>query len=230
MKQCIPNFFTLLNLFSGSIGIIEAMGGSVAQSVFYIWSGLCFDFLDGFSARKLGVSSQLGKQLDSLADLVTFGLLPSIIMYRLISQSSTPYPYLPYIAFFITIFSTLRLAQFNIDERQRMVFIGLPTPANAIFISTLPFIILFNTSAAIANFVAHPYTLIAIVLISSLLLVAKVKLMAFKFPTYAWQANWLQYLFLLCANLLILFLHSEGIALSIVLYVVLSLLFQKSFC
>ena len=227
IKKAIPNFFTILNLVSGNIGIIEAFQGSLFYAALYLWLGAFFDFIDGFSARLLKISSPLGKQLDSLADLVTFGLLPSVIMYRLIQEETTSL-YLPFIAMLITVFSALRLAQFNIGKGQKKVFIGLPTTANAILISTISFSILLDRYAFFTDFIAHPYTLSSLTVLFSFLLVAKIKLMAFKFTTYAWYPNRLKYIFLLCAIVLVATFHVEGIMFAILLYIILSLFFHKS--
>ena len=193
----------------------------------YIWLGAFFDFIDGFSARLLKISSPLGQHLDPLADLVTFGLLPSVIMYRLIQEETTSL-YLPFIAMLITVFSALRLAQFNIGKGQKKVFIGLPTPANAVLISTLPLIMLFGRYTFFTHFITHPYTLSSLTVLFSFLLVANIKLMAFKFTTYAWYPNRLKYIFLLCAIVLVATFYVEGIVLAILLYIILSLFFHKS--
>ena len=228
MKKQIPNLLTLLNLLSGGIGIIETFQSSLFHAAICIWLGAFFDLLDGLSARLLGTSSALGKQLDSLADLVTFGVLPSVIMYQLIQQG-TPHPQLPWVALLITIFSALRLARFNNDEKQTTLFIGLPTPANAILISTLPPITLFSPHTFFIDFLSNPYALTGMVLVLSWLLVSNLKFVAFKFTTYAWHPNRLKYLFLLFVALLMLWVHVvEGLALSILAYIIVSSLFQKS--
>jgi len=218
MKKHLPNFFTLLNLASGSIGAIIALRGNLVYGALCIRLGAIFDFLDGFTARLFHLPSPIGKQLDSLADLVTFGFLPTVIMYSLIELQTTS-AHLPYVALLITLFSALRLARFNVDTRQHQVFIGLPTPANAIFISTLPFIIAADHYPRLAALVAHPYTLTAISMLSSWLLIANIPFMAFKFKTYAWHPNRPKYILLVAAVLLTIFLRTEGIALSILLYI-----------
>ncbi|HEX7411488.1 MAG TPA: CDP-alcohol phosphatidyltransferase family protein, partial [Bacteroidales bacterium] len=149
MKQHIPNFVTSLNLFSGCVGVAASFSGHTTAAVILMGAAALFDFADGLMARALHVKSAIGKELDSLADVVSFGLLPGAIMYQLMLISTNlpgkeagwmnPYPYL---AFLITVFSALRLAKFNIDTRQSDSFIGLPTPANALFIASLPMILL----------------------------------------------------------------------------------------
>ena len=222
MKKHLPNFFTLLNLTSGSLGAILALKGDLTHAALCIWLGAFFDFFDGWLARILRVHSPLGQQLDSLADLITFGWLPASIIYALISQHTT-LPYLPYIALLIPNFSALRLAQFNIDTKQQGVFIGLPVPANGLLISTFPLILAANKYTWLTAWLGHPYTLVALVILTSYLLVANIKLMAFKFTTYAWYPNRFKYTFLLTAVLLILFLGIEGLALSTIFYVLVSI-------
>jgi CDP-diacylglycerol--serine O-phosphatidyltransferase len=182
------------------------------------WLGAFFDFCDGWLARLLKAYSPIGRQLDSLADLITFGWLPASIIYVLISQR-TASAYLPYMALLIPNFSALRLARFNIDTRQQNVFIGLPVPANGMLISTLPLMITTTKHAWLTILLTEPYTLVVLTILTSYLLIANIKLMAFKFTTYAWYPNRFKYSFLLTSALLILFLRAEGMALSIVLYV-----------
>ena len=222
MRKHLPNLFTLLNLASGSIGAIIALRGNLLYGALCIRLGACFDFLDGFAARVLRLPSPFGKQLDSLADLVTFGFLPTVIMYSLIEWQTTS-QHLPYIALLITIFSALRLAQFNIDTRQNTNFLGLPTPANAIFISTLPFIITADKHPWLTTVLAHPYTLSGLSVVSAWLLIANIPFIALKFTNYTWQANRIKYLLLLAAILLIAIFRTEGIALGFLLYVLVSL-------
>ena len=217
MRQHWPNFFTLLNLTIGSLGAVLALKGNPVYAAICVWLGAFFDFLDGWLARLLKAYSPLGRQLDSLADLITFGWLPASIMYELISKQ-TSLAYLPYIALLIPNFSALRLARFNVDTRQQNVFIGLPAPANGLLISTLPLIIIANKYAWLTALLTQPYTLVLLVVLTSYLLVANMQLMAFKFITYTWYPNRFRYGFLLTTALLILLLRTEGLALSIVLY------------
>lgn len=222
MKKYLPNFFTLFNLTIGSLGAILALKGNLTHAALCIWLGVFFDFFDGWLARLLKAYSPLGQQLDSLADLITFGWLPASIIYELISKQ-TSLAYLPYIALLIPNFSALRLARFNIDNRQQNVFIGLPVPANGMFISTLPLMIAANKYAWLTTLLTNPYALVVLVILTSYLLIANIKLMAFKFTTYIWYPNRFKYSFLLTAALLILLLRAEGLALSIVLYVLASI-------
>lgn len=166
----------------------------------------------------LKVSSPIGKELDSLADMVTFGVLPSVIMLHLISQYSTN-EYLPFVAFIIAIFSALRLAKFNIDERQQSVFIGLPTPANALFISSFAFIVSSDYSGFVSTGV-----LLAVSIVFSLLLVAPVELFALKFKSFSWKDNQLRFTFLIISVLCIVMFKVLAIPLIIIAYIALSLL------
>ncbi|MGH2624123.1 MAG: CDP-alcohol phosphatidyltransferase family protein, partial [Sphingobacterium sp.] len=141
MKKYIPNTITSLNLFSGCIGIIMALNAEFMVAFYCVIASGIFDFFDGMSARLLKVKSLIGKELDSLADVISFGLLPGVIIYMLLKDSITN-PYLPYFAFLIPVFSALRLAKFNIDSRQSTDFIGVNTPMNTFVIISLPFIML----------------------------------------------------------------------------------------
>lgn len=222
MLKYLPNFFTLLNLASGSLGAILALEGNLTGAALCIWFGAFFDFLDGWLARVLNARSLLGGQLDSLADLITFGCLPANIVYTLLSERTTS-PYLPFTAIIIISFSALRLARFNVDVRQKNVFIGLPVPAHGMFIGTLPLIIAADQYAWLTGLLVQPYILVALVVLTSYLLVANIKLMAFKFTTYAWYPNRFKYGFLLTATLFMLLFRAGGLALSIVLYVLVSI-------
>ena len=140
LKKHIPNAITCANLFSGCIGIVFAFKGEQEVAAYFVLLSGLFDFFDGMVARLLNVKSEIGKQLDSLADMVSFGFLPGVVMFQLLMLSDYSSAYLPYLGFLITVFSALRLAKFNIDERQTEDFIGLNTPKNTLFIVSLPFI------------------------------------------------------------------------------------------
>lgn len=227
MKRYLPSFFTLLNLVIGSIGVITVLRGNLVSGVLCIGVGVFFDFMDGFLARLFRFSASFGSQLDSLSDLITFGLLPSTIMYSLI-ELQTSSPYLPYVALLIIIFSALRLAKFNTDSRQETVFIGLPTPANAIFISTLPLLLAADNHFWFLDWLVQPTMLTVICIVSSWLLVANISFIALKFDTYAWYPNRAKYIFLIAVAPLIVFFRTEGIILSFLLYILLSSLLQHS--
>ena len=217
MKKHIPNLFTLLNLALGGLGALWALQGYLTHAALCLWLGVICDFLDGFLARLLSVDSPLGQQLDSFADLLTFGSLPASIMYQLISQYSPP-P-LPYIALLLPVLAALRLARFNGDAQQQYTFKGLPTAAQGLLVSTLPYILAANQYPWLTAWLAQPYTLTALVVLLAALMVAPLQLMTFKFTTYAWRPNRLRYTLLLGSVLLVLFLRVEGLALSLLAYV-----------
>lgn len=216
----LPNFITICNLFCGCIGIVIVFEGNITYAAYLIWLAAIFDFFDGFAARGLNAYSPIGKELDSLADMVTFGALPSIIMYALLKEEY-PGTYWPWLAFIIAAFSALRLAKFNIDTRQSDAFIGLPTPANALFISALPFVIAGNSF--IAAFAGNGIVLIIITLLFSYLMVAEIKLLALKFKNRSWQDNKVRFVFLILSVFLLLLFQREGIPLVIIAYLICSI-------
>jgi CDP-diacylglycerol--serine O-phosphatidyltransferase len=230
MKKHIPNFITCLNLFCGCIGIGLAFKGDLVIASYMIGFSAVFDFFDGMAARALHVKSEIGKELDSLADVVSFGVLPGIIMYCLLNiafESAEGWiSFVPFVAFIIPVFSALRLAKFNIDTRQTESFIGLPTPANAIFIGSIPLII-YNQNEQIAfinTLFGNPGFLIILVFILSYLLVSPIPLFSLKFKDLTWVKNSFQYLLLILSVILFIFLNVASIPIIIVLYIVLSLI------
>jgi len=215
LKQHIPNSITLGNLAFGCVGIVMAFDGNLSYAVYCIWLAMFLDFFDGFAARLLNVSSPMGKELDSLADLVSFGVLPSAIIYQLF-QSPT---YLPMISFLIALFSALRLAKFNIDTNQENDFIGLPTPANALFISSMVFLEKSND----LGWIISDYSLMVIVIIFSLLLVSPIRLFSLKLKSKKIKDNKIQIIFLLLSVSSLFLLGILCLPLIILLYIVLSL-------
>lgn len=237
IQKHIPNIFTLSNLSCGLIAIFLAFQSQLVLAGLFIVIGLFFDFFDGMLARIFKVSGELGKQLDSLADLITFGVAPSIIVFQLIFRIETGgfliqtnetknlfLHFSPFIAFLIPIFSALRLAKFNIDANQTSSFIGIPTPANALFFIALPLILEYQESSFMANYINNLYFLIIITVIMSLLMVADIKLFSFKLKSFAWKENKVQYLFILISGLLLWLFHFVAIPIIILLYPVISLI------
>lgn len=218
MIRHLPNFLTCCNLLCGCFGIIFVLEGSGIPAAYFVWLAGLFDFLDGFAARMLKVSSSIGKELDSLADVVSFGVLPALVMYKMISASSDASA-LPYIGLTIAVFSALRLAIFNVDETQRDSFRGLNTPANTLFITSLP--LLYND---VGRWLYNPAVLIAITLVFSFLLVSPIEFFAFKFKNFRWADNKIRFTFLLLAVLLLIILQFIAIPIIIILYILLSLL------
>jgi len=224
MLRHLPNFLTCCNLVCGCLGVVFCLEGRPVPAAYFVWVAGAFDFFDGFAARKLHVSSPIGKELDSLADMVSFGLLPSLVMYKLIG-SSTQLEWLPYIAFMIAVFSALRLAIFNVDETQSDSFKGLNTPSNTLFITSLPLI-----STQVGDWLYTPWMLVIITIVFSLLMVSRLEFFAFKFKNFSWADNKIRFTFLLVSVLLLAVLHLVAIPLIILLYIALSLavrLFSK---
>jgi CDP-diacylglycerol--serine O-phosphatidyltransferase len=224
IKEVIPNTITSLNLFSGCIGIVFAFNNQLEYAAAMIWIAGLFDFLDGFSARLLKVSSEIGKQLDSLADMVTFGVLPGVIIYQLILalQVTTEWPdYIAYGAFILTIFSAVRLAKFNIDTRQSDTFIGLPTPANAFCISAFPWML---TNSMVLSNQQLILALLVYSLVFSWLLVAEIKMLALKFKSFGWSGNQSRWAFIALSIALIAIFQVVAIPMVIVLYIIISLI------
>jgi CDP-diacylglycerol---serine O-phosphatidyltransferase len=236
IKKHIPNFITSLNLLCGCLGISAAFNGNLEAASALIGLAALFDFLDGMSARLLYVHSDIGKELDSLADVISFGLLPGVIIYQFMRTSYNlpgnlkdllnPFPYL---AFIIPIFSALRLAKFNIDTRQTTSFIGLPTPAAAIVFGSFPLIhyqvASSNHMAFISNWICNYYVLAIITIVISGLLVSEIPLFSLKFKNLIWRDNKAQYLLLLISLFAILTLGFVALPLIIVIYLILSIVF-----
>jgi len=225
MKRHIPNFITCLNLFSGCVGIVFAFKGQLEYAGYAILLSAAFDFFDGMVARWLRTYSLIGKELDSLADVVSFGVLPAAILYKLFLQAPSVFAvdWLPYSAFLIAVFSALRLAKFNIDTRQSENFIGLPTPACALFIMSLPFI---DGVAALA--LQNAIVLLIITLLLCFLLIAELPLLSLKFKDLSFANNRNRYTLIILGGILILFLNFAAIPLILIIYIVLSLLQFKT--
>ncbi|WP_316804505.1 CDP-diacylglycerol--serine O-phosphatidyltransferase [Pedobacter nototheniae] len=219
MKKHIPNAITCANLFSGCIGIVFAFKGELQITAYLVILSGIFDFFDGMVARMLNVKSNIGKDLDSLADMVSFGFLPGVVMFQLLKTSDYTSDYLPYLAFFITIFSALRLAKFNNDERQTQDFIGLNTPMNTLFICSLPFI-----AVDYPTIINSTILLIGIIAVTSFLLISEIKIFSLKFNNLSWQANKVKFIFLILSALLIAALKFAAIPFVLVLYIAMSFL------
>ena len=238
IKPHIPNVITLLNLLSGCIALLFVATHKYEMVFFFVCLGIFFDFFDGFFARLFHVQSPLGVQLDSLADMVTSGLVPGFVMFQLIYEyqnegvspldSYFPLNYVfPLIGFAITLGSCYRLAKFNIDTRQTDSFIGLPTPANALLILSLPLVISTSTSDFIVSALVNPYVLMAISLLSAYLLNAEIPLFSLKIKNFTVAKYKIQLIFLALTVLLLVFFHVAGIPLVILTYVLLSVIHNK---
>lgn len=248
----IPNVFTAANMISGIVAILLTFAGRLDLAPFAIFAGALFDFLDGFLARKLGVAGPMGKEMDSLADMVTFGLAPGLMMLVIMSMDvpyylDNPYPEIiyydffeyindlldgevnyavPFFALLIPFFSIFRLAKFNVDLRQTDRFIGLPTPANTLFFMTFPLVLCYGdlSDPKLVEIVFDPIVMAVLCVGMSLLLIAEIPLFALKFSHFGIKGNEIRYLFLLISAVFILVLGVWSIALIVFLYLILSLI------
>jgi len=229
VKRFIPNFLTLLNLLSGCIGVVFVFTADLRMVSLMIAISLVFDFMDGAVARMLNVKTELGKELDSLADLVSFGLLPSLIAYKILSEVSGSF--LMYIAFLMTLMSAFRLAKFNLDKRQVTNFIGLPTPANAIFWSSFPLIINGNTDTLwlmiMSVFAMDPVVITICIGLCSFLLIAEIPLFSFKFENFHWKPNKYRYTLIAISLILFISIWYYAIPFIIILYLFMSIIHNK---
>jgi CDP-diacylglycerol--serine O-phosphatidyltransferase len=226
VRKHLPNAITCANLFSGCIGIVFTFQHNLVLAAYAIFMAALFDFFDGFAARLLKSFSGIGKDLDSLADMISFGVLPSAILYELLLEApqvdrwST---YLNFIAFLIPVFSALRLAKFNTDTRQAEIFIGLPTPANAILIASFP-LILAHSDIFYRGYILNPYFLWCFTLVMCSLLVAELPLMSLKFKNTDLKQNIYRYLLLAFSVFAILIFKFAAIPAIIFVYIVLSII------
>lgn len=225
VRKHIPNFITCANLFSGCVGMVFAFQENLIFAAYALFLAAIFDFFDGFASRVLQAFSSIGKDLDSLADMVSFGVLPSIILYQLFLQApqiDSVSTYLNFSAFLIPVFSALRLAKFNNDTRQSEIFIGLPTPANAILIASFPLII--QQYPTLSGIILNPYGLTVFVIVMCALLVAEMPLMSLKFKKRDLNRNIYRYLLLLFSAILILFFKFVAVPVVIFIYITLSII------
>ena len=225
IKKHIPNTLTCCNLISGCVATVFALGGQISIAFLFIIIGAVFDFFDGMSARMLGVSSPIGKELDSLADDVTFGVAPATMVFYVLGVLDYPAlleplrPVLPFFAYIMAAFSALRLAKFNLDERQAMGFIGLPTPANALFWGSF----LLGAASLLESSPYMVFVVLALVLLCSYVMVAEIPMFALKFKHLGWHGNELRYTFLLTCIPLLLIFRMSAFAIIIAWYVILSI-------
>lgn len=235
IKRHIPNSITSLNLLSGCLSIVLAFEGYLLFAVYMIFLSAILDFLDGMTARLLNVYSKVGKELDSLADVVSFGVAPSVIVFFLMKSALFNVNYIPPIEnlsfkeiiflvspFLIAVFSGIRLAKFNIDERQSNSFIGLPTPANALFFVSFYIITLVNNNMIIRSLIQNELFLIILIIIFSLLLVAEFPMFSLKFKNLGLKGNKIRFIFTGLSAILLISLQSIAIPVIIVFYILLS--------
>lgn len=232
IKKHIPNTITLGNLLCGCFAMVKIFEGNLVLAAFLVGIALVCDFFDGFTARLLKVSSPIGKDLDSLADMVTFGVVPGMMMFKLLARSfvtgdaGIPFqcPQIAYCAFLIPLLSGLRLAKFNNDTRQTDSFIGLNTPSNTMIVCSFPLILQFQPEMHwMTALIENPWFLLAVTLVFSTLLVSELPFFALKFKNFGWSDNQVRYSFLVLALVLILALQYTAIPLIILLYILVSI-------
>lgn len=246
MKRHIPNAITLLNLLCGCVAVVFAVNNYFVATAFFVFLGIFFDFFDGFAARKLKVQSELGLQLDSLADVVTSGLVPGVVMFRLIGLAkgvgaehkpleawtadvfggAYSGSLIAFFGFAITLASAYRLAKFNIDDEQQTYFKGLPTPANALLIISLPLIMEFQNSDLVNAIILNKWFLIGLTVLSCYLLNSNIKLFALKFKDYRFKGNATRYIFIILCMVLLIVVQFAAIPIIILLYISMSVLDQ----
>lgn len=242
IKKHIPNLITLLNLFCGSIAVILVGYNNFVGAAVFVFLGIFFDFFDGLVARKLNVQSELGLQLDSLADMVTSGLVPGFVMFKMLSLSvdpvainratewsseehwmALPFTAIPLIGLLVTLGSAYRLAVFNLDQEQQSYFKGLPTPANALLILSLPLIVEFHGNDTLNALIFNPWFLVGLSVFSAYILNSNIKLFALKFKTYDFAPNAKRYIFLILSVIAIVVFQFIAIPVIILSYVLISL-------
>jgi len=242
LRKNTANILTLSNMFCGFAGIINSLYGDIEYGAYFILFAALFDFLDGFVARKLNIRSELGKQLDSLADIISFGVLPATILHVLMLKSHanwteivlfTDIPALSFLPFSLILFAAIRLANFNIDDEQQVVFKGLPTPAVALFVAGLPLMMrydlyIFNyESIYFKNIILNPWIIISVTAFLSYMMVAPIKMMSFKIKNFSVKDNKLQLTFIVVFILLFVFLLFLALPLIILIYIIVSYTFKN---
>ncbi|WP_298506771.1 CDP-alcohol phosphatidyltransferase family protein [uncultured Maribacter sp.] len=243
MKRHIPNLITLLNLFCGCVAVVFAVLNQLEIAALFVFLGIVFDFFDGFAARILNAQSPMGLQLDSLADMITSGLVPGIVMFQLLGMSMTggwnvdlssqatndtfwvglKVAPLPFFGFLITLASGYRLAKFNIDENQQSSFVGLPTPANTLLILSLPLILLYHNNDTLNGIILNSWFLVGMTVLSAFLLNANIGLFALKFKNWGFKDNALRYIFIIVSLVLIVTMKFMAIPAIIGFYIISSL-------
>jgi len=225
IKSFIPNSITALNLLSGLLAVIAVLENEILLAMLFVFTGIVFDFFDGFAARILHVKSDMGKQLDSLADLVTSGVVPGLAIYKMLNPSGFTlvevllFNQLPLVGLIIPIGAAFRLAFFNIDTRQTDHFIGLPTPAAALLVLSIPCMLIFPTSDGLKEVLLSPYFLVGFSVFIVTVMNAPIKLFSLKFINFSWQENKLRYFFIVLSVSLLLSLEFAGLALVILTYI-----------
>ena len=221
MSKHIPNLLTISNLICGCIALYFTFKGELVYTAYLIVLAAIFDFMDGAVARLLNVFNPIGKELDSLADMVSFGLVPGSVVFHLLDES--PLSQYSFMALIIPIFSAYRLAKFNVDENQNENFIGLPTPANCLVFISIPLITTFNSESTIAYLFKIPEILLIITILMSLALVSKIKMFSLKFKNLKFQDNKLRFFIITMSIFLLTWLEFSAIPIIILLYMMMSI-------
>ena len=227
VKKHIPNIITLLNLLCGCTAIVYVAQSDFETAFYFVCLGIFLDFFDGFFARLLNVASPLGLQLDSLADMVTSGVVPGFVMFKMFQNLNTEITTISFYSFFgflITLGACYRLANFNIDVRQSDSFIGLPTPANTLFIMSLPLILMNSDQEFVKEALSNNYVLMIITIFSAFIMNAEIPLFSLKLKSFNLKVNLLQIVFLLISIILLLFFKFLGVAFVISFYIILSII------
>ncbi|WP_310993817.1 CDP-alcohol phosphatidyltransferase family protein [Aequorivita marina] len=245
MVKQVPNIITSLNVLCGSVAVLFAVSGDLINAAIFVFLGIFFDFFDGLAARLLNAHSEVGLQMDSLADVITSGLAPGIVMYQMLNLAYFGHMksltetfsgegwnvgvanYIPLLGLIIVIAAAYRLAKFNVDTRQTTGFIGLPTPANTILVLSLPLILEFQYTDFAVSIILNKWVLIGITLLGSVLMNAEIPLFALKFKSWDFKTNAIRYIFLILCVVLLVLLKFVAIPFIILLYIVLSLFSQK---
>ena len=241
LKKYIPNLLTLLNLLCGTIAVIFAVNNELEIAAYFVLLGIFFDFFDGFAARIFKVEGELGKQLDSLADVVTSGVVPGIVIYKLLQTKNTieifntevvswktqEIELLPFFGLLFTLAAAYRLAKFNIDERQTSSFIGLPTPAATLVVLSLPLILNYSSLEFATALIENKWFLIILTVVLSFLMNAEIPLFSLKFKDYSWKNNKVKFVFLILAIALVIGLQFLAIPIVIIVYVLMSLFYKQ---
>ena len=221
MSKHIPNLLTISNLICGCIALYFTFQGELVFTAYLIGLAAIFDFMDGAAARLLNVSNPIGKELDSLADMVSFGLVPGSVVFHLLEESTLSQ--YSFIALLIPVFSAFRLAKFNVDENQNENFIGLPTPANCLVFVSIPLITTFNSESTIAYLFEIPEILLIITILMSLALVSRINMFSLKFKNLKFQDNKFRFFLITISIILLTWLEFSAIPIIILLYIMMSI-------
>ncbi len=235
----VPNFITSMNLAAGSLAVFYGIEGQLGWAAVFIFTAAIFDFLDGMAARLLGAYSEIGKQLDSLADLISFGLAPAAMLFTMLELAlfqknqpifeidATPLQWIfLFSVLLVPISGAFRLAKFNLDTRQSESFLGLPIPANAIFYASLGLILELGTSPVIGKIILNRFNLLTAIALLSALMISELPMFSMKFKHLKWTGNEVRFLFIAFSVVLAILLQYYAIPLIIIAYILISVLLR----